>query len=87
MLNIHSNREDIRATLPNLLSILSVGEIPIRKSYAMQESISTTHLAVDTGDQPMAAISETSIDMIIALPAKKIFSASEENMNAAGFHG
>lgn len=86
ILNMHNNREDIRATLPNLLAILSVGERSNQRSYAIQESISSSYLAVDSVDPPMSSISETSIDMIITLPSKKIYSVSEENVNSTGLH-
>lgn len=87
MLNIHNNREDIRATLSNLLAILSVGEKPIQRPYTIQESISSSHLTVDSVDQPMSSISESSIDMIISVPAKKAFSSSEENISSTCFLG
>lgn len=83
MLNIHASREDLRATLPNLLAILSVGVQTTEKYYAIQESASTSFLAIDAhNDAPMSSISETSIDMIVSVPANvKVYSASEENIN------
>lgn len=81
MLNVHAQREDLRATLPNLLAILSVGEQTTEKYYAVQESASASFLAIDAQDVPMSSISETSIDMIISIPAHKVYSASEENIN------
>lgn len=89
MLNIHINREDLRATLPNLEAILSVGEQSTRyqTSYALQESISSSHLAIKPIDQPMSSISETSIDMILAIPAKKSYSISEENIIIKNYPG
>lgn len=91
MLNIHINREDLRATLPNLLAILSVGEQSshYQTSYAIQESISSSHLqlAIEPIDQPMSSISETSIDMIISIPATKRYSISEENMIRRNYTG
>lgn len=83
MLNVHTAREDIRATLPNLLAILSVGEQTAEKYYAIQESASASFLAIDTHDVPMSSISETSIDMMLTVPATKVYSASEENINLA----
>lgn len=89
MLNIHINREDLRATLPNLLAILSVGEqsTHYQTSYAIQESISSSHLMIEPTDQPMSSISETSIDMIISIPAKKSYSISEENIISSNYPG
>lgn len=89
MLNIHINREDLRATLPNLSAILSVGEQSnhYQKSYAIQESISSSHLVIEPIDQPMSSISETSIDMIISIPAKKNYSFSEENIISRIYSG
>lgn len=89
MLNVHSQREDIRATLPNLLAILSVGEQTMEKYYyGIQESASASFLAIDGAvvaphddDVPMSAISETSIDMMVPIPATKVYSASEENIS------
>lgn len=81
MLNIHASREDLRATLPNLLAILSVGEQAAEKYYAIQESASTSFLAIDANDVPMSSISETSIDMMLSVPATKVYSASEENIS------
>lgn len=80
MLGVHSSREDLRATLPNLLAILAVGEEIAEKYYAIQESASTSFLATEA-DVPMSSISETSIDMMLSVPANKAFSASEENVN------
>lgn len=88
MLNMHSQREDIRATLPNLLAILSVGEQTMEKYYGIQESASASFLAIDDGthddDIPMSAISETSIDMMVSVPVSvataKVYSASEEDV-------
>lgn len=89
MLNIHNNREDLRATLPNLMAILSVGEPSnhYQISYAIQESINSSHLAIEPIDQPMSSISEASIDMIISIPAKKSFSISEENIISRNYRG
>lgn len=82
MLNIHCQREDASATLPNLLAILSVGEQTTEKYYASQESASVSFLAIDAHDDvPMSSISETSIDMMLTVPASKIYSMSEENIN------
>lgn len=92
MLNVHSQREDIRATLPNLLAILSVGEQTMEKYYGIQESASASFLAIDGAshddDVPMSAISETSIDMMVSVPvsvadatAAKLYSASVENIS------
>lgn len=89
MLNVHSQREDIRATLPNLLAILSVGEQTMEKYYGIQESASASFLAIDGAahddDVPMSAISETSIDMMVSVPVSvataKVYSASEENIS------
>lgn len=92
MLNVHAQREDIRATLPNLLAILSVGEQTMERYYGIQESASASFLAVDgtsahDDDVPMSAISETSIDMMmISVPVSasetaKAFSASEEDIS------
>lgn len=90
MLNVHAQREDIRATLPNLLAILSVGEQTMEKYYGIQESASASFLAIDGGghgddDEPMSAISETSIDMMVSVPVSvataKVFSVSEENIS------
>lgn len=80
MLNIYSSREDINATLPNLLAILSVAENMVSRSYAIQPSVSSSLLAVDVSDQPMSSVSETSIDMMISVPAQQIYSISEENI-------
>lgn len=80
-LNIHSAREDIRGTLPNLLAILSVAEQTASRSYAIQPSVSSSLLAVDTSDPPMSSVSETSIDIMISVPAQKIHSISEENIS------
>lgn len=80
MLNIYSSREDINATLPNLLAILSVAENTVSRSYAIQPSVSSSLLAVDVSDQPMSSVSETSIDMMISVPAQQIYSISEENI-------
>lgn len=81
LLNVHSSREELRSTLPNLLAILSVGEQTSEKFYAIQESASASFLAIDGHDVPMSSISETSIDMMISVPANKVFSTSEENIN------
>lgn len=82
ILNIHSSREDLRSTLPNLLAILSVGDQPAERYYAIQESASASFLAIDAHDAPMSSISETSIDMMLSVPANvKVFSTSEENIN------
>lgn len=83
MLNIHSSREDLRATLPNLLAILSVGDQTTERYFAIQESASASFLAIDTThDVPMSSISETSIDMMLSVPANvKTYSTSEENIN------
>lgn len=92
MLNAYSQREDFRATLPNLLSILSVAEQTIQKSYRIQESASASFLPIDDGaahddELPMSTISETSIDMMMvsvpvsAASAAKVYSASEENIS------
>lgn len=79
MLNIHTSREDFRATLPNLLGILSVGDETAERYYAVHESASASFLAHDV---PMSSISETSIDMMISVPANvKVYSMSEENIN------
>lgn len=98
MLNVHSQREDIRATLPNLLAILSVGEQTMEKYYGIQESASASFLAIDGGggshddDVPMSAISETSIDMMVSVPVSsvataKVYSASEENISVPEHSG
>lgn len=79
MLNVHAHREDLRATLPNLLAILSVGEQITEKYYGIQESASASFLAIEQ-DVPMSSISETSIDMMLSVPATKAYSASEENI-------
>lgn len=90
LLSLHSSREDIRATLPNLLAILSVGEQTAHKYYAIQESASVSFLAIDSHDVPMSSISETSIDMMMisvpassstAAPTSKVYSTSDENIN------
>lgn len=81
MLNVHAQREDLRATLPNLLAILSVGEQAAEKYYGIQESASTSFLAIDGHDVPMSSISESSIDMMLSVPATKVYSASEENIS------
>ncbi|XP_055300786.1 UV radiation resistance-associated gene protein [Sitodiplosis mosellana] len=82
MLNIHVSREDLRATLPNLLAILSVGDQTTERFYAIQESASASFLAIDAHDAPMSSISETSIDMMLSVPANvKVYSTSEENIN------
>lgn len=81
MLNVHASREDLRATLPNLLAILSAGEQATDKYYGIQESASTSFLAIDTHEVPMSSISETSIDIMLSVPATKIYSMSEENIN------
>lgn len=78
-LNLHVSRDELRSTLPNLLAILSVGE-QTNECYVIQESASASYLAIDTQDAPMSSISETSIDMIISLPATKAYSISVENI-------
>lgn len=80
MLNLYVSRDDLRATLPNLLAILSIDE-QTTECYVIQESASTSFLAIDAQDAPMSSISETSIDMIISVPATKVYSMSVENVN------
>lgn len=83
MLNLHASRDDLRATLPNLLAILSVGEQQTaEKYYGIQESASASFLAIDAPEIPMSSISETSIDMIISVPATKNHSLSQENISS-----
>lgn len=86
MLNLHAlSREEFRAILPNLSAILSVGEQTTTECYAMQESASASFLAIDAQDAPMSSISETSIDMMISVPAvattTKAYSMSVENIS------
>lgn len=77
MLNIHNLREDIRATLPNLLEILSVAETSTQ--HILENSLGTTLIVAN--DVPMSSVSESSIDIIIPVPIKKTFSVSDENIN------
>lgn len=85
MLNIQGGRENGRATLPNLLAILSVGEHFARQEHAaVGKSASISMLNIDGIEAPMSSISNTSIDMMFTAPAKKVYSASDENINTAG---
>lgn len=81
MINIHSAREDIRATLANLLAILSVGEQTIQRTHNNQVSTGAAMLLDDKRDAPVSSVSDTSIDLMISVPAKKNYSISEENIN------
>lgn len=81
MLNIHSAREDIRATLANLLAILSVGEQTIQRTHNNQVSTGAAILLDDKPDAPVSSVSDTSIDLMISVPAKKNYSISDENIN------
>lgn len=87
MLNVHSPRENSRATLLNLLAILSVGEYHAqRQAYVPLESkaASISMLGIDAIDAPISSVSDTSIDMLITAPDKKTYSASVENIDAVG---
>lgn len=86
MLSIHSARENGRATLPNLLAILSVGEQYAQNAYAMAaKAASISMLNIDAIDAPMSSVSDTSIDMMISAPGKKVHSISDENINSSGW--
>lgn len=83
MLSIHSARENGRATLPNLLAILSVGEQYAQNAYAMAtKAASISMLNIDA---PMSSVSDTSIDMMISAPGTKVHSVSDENINSSGW--
>lgn len=81
MLNVHSHREDIRATLPNLLEILNAAETSTR-NVIKAKSMSAASLKIShEQDTPMSSISNTSIDIIFPVPVRKTFSASDNNLN------
>lgn len=84
MLNIHGGRENGRATLPNLLAILSVGDYVRQEQASVGKSASISMLNIDGIEAPMSSISNTSIDMMFSAPAKKVYSVSDENINTVG---
>lgn len=83
MLSMRSYRQDIRATLPNLLEILNAAET-CAKSIG-ETAPPRIALNVDPQEIPSAAASETSIDNIVPVPIEKKLSASIENVNGSTF--
>lgn len=81
MLNIHSHREDIRATLPNLYAILNAAETSTQRVLKAPSANVTTLSISNEQDVPMSSVSNTSIDIIFPVPVKKTYSASDNNLN------
>lgn len=86
MLNVNITRDDIRATLENVLDILSIGEMA-SDSNRNSDSVSNTVLIDDINELPIASISNASIDKIGSLQAvNKITNAnSEQNISQTHF--
>lgn len=84
MLNVHSHREDIRATLPNLFEILNAAETSTQYVVKAPLSTVTTTLSISQEhDAPMSSISDSSIDIIFPVPVMKTYSASDNNLNGS----
>lgn len=81
MLNVHSHREDIRATLPNLFAILNAAETSTHNVAKAPSTIVTTLDISHEHDAPMSSVSDSSIDIIFPVPVKKTYSASDSNLN------
>lgn len=86
MLNVHSHREDIRATLPNLYEILNAAETSTHnmvKAPSKTSNQSNTLTISHEHDVPMSSVSDSSIDIIFPVPVKKTYSASDNNLNGS----
>lgn len=83
MLNVHSHREDIRATLPNLYEILNAAETSTHNMVKAPSKIANTLTITHEHDAPMSSVSDSSIDIIFPVPVKKTYSASDNNLNGS----
>lgn len=80
---MHSHREDIRATLPNLFEILNAAENAAHDMVNAPSTTVTTLSISHEHDAPMSSVSDSSIDIIFPVPLKKTYSASDNNLNGS----
>lgn len=85
MLGMDIAREDFRSTLKNLLDILSIDRMATT-SNAVTDSVSNTIMVEDINELPIAAISNTSIDITDSNAVTKDFAHSTSNVSGTHFN-